>query len=161
MASGAVSGAEGGSTVSFGIQQLENPFRGGHGSLQNVVLLAQVLDGAEETQSVLQKCHHHSQCQAAGLNAQAAVSQNGRQGQHGNEFHHRIKPAVGRDGVLVCIHVLAVDAVKFLGAAPFAVEELQHYDSGDVLLQVGIDLGDGDADAPVALASRCGETPRW
>ena len=34
----------------------------------------------------------------------------------------------------------------------FAIEELQDHDAGDVLLQVRVDLGDGDTNAPVALA---------
>ncbi len=46
---------------------------------------------------------------------------------------------------------------KSCAAAAFAIEKLQHYDAGDVLLQVGVDSGDGHADAPVALRHAAAE----
>ena len=90
-------------------------------------------------------------------NAEAAVGEDARQRQHGEELHHRVEPAVGDDGVLVRVHVVAVDALELLGALPLPVEELQHHDAGDVLLQVGVDAGDGDADAAVALRHAAAE----
>ena len=80
-----------------------------------------------------------------------AVSQNGRQRQHREELYYRIEPAICRDGVLICVHVLAVDQFEFARTAALAIEQLQHHDAGHVLLQVGVDLGDGHADPPVAL----------
>ena len=50
---------------------------------------------------------------------------------------------------------VAVDVFEFGRAALFAIEQLQHCDAGDVFLQVGVDLGDRDANAPVALRCRC------
>ena len=47
--------------------------------------------------------------------------------------------------------MIAIDSVELAPAALLAIEELQHYDSGDVLLQVSVNFGDGHADAPVAL----------
>jgi len=133
------------------IQQLEDAFGGGHGPLQNVVLLAEILDGTEEAQPVLQERHHHAQRQGAALDAEAAISQDAGQRQHRQKLHYRIEPAIGQDGVLVGVHMLAVDAVELLTAFGFPVKKLQDHNSGYVLLQIGVDLGDGDADAPVAL----------
>ncbi len=42
-------------------------------------------------------------------------------------------------------------------AARFAIEELQHGDAADVLLQIGIDARDGDANAAIALLHRAPE----
>ena len=72
--------------------------------------------------------------------AEAAVGQDAGQRQHGDELDHRIEPAVGDDGVLVSVHVLAIDARRIPARLRrFAVEELQHRDAGDVLLQIRID----------------------
>ena len=47
--------------LGLGIQQAEDPLTGGHGGLQDVHLLAQVHDGAEEAQRVLHEGHQHAQ----------------------------------------------------------------------------------------------------
>ncbi len=60
-AAGAARGDSGGSTIRLGIEQLEDALGGRHGALQDVVLLAQVLDGPEEAQAVLQKRDHHAE----------------------------------------------------------------------------------------------------
>ena len=39
----------------------------------------------------------------------------------------------------------------------FAIEKLQHRDAVDVLLKIGVDSGDGHADAPVALLHAAAE----
>ncbi len=101
--------------VRLGIEQLEDALGGRHGALQDVVLLAEVLNGPEEAQAVLQEGHHHAQREARrGCVREAAVGQNAGQRQHGDELHHRIEPAVGGDGVLVGFHVLAVDHLEIL-----------------------------------------------
>src|SRR5271157_475817 len=43
------------------IQQLEDAFAGGHGGLQDVVFFAEVHDGAEEAQSVLDEGDQHAE----------------------------------------------------------------------------------------------------
>ena len=144
----------------LGVEQFEDALGGRHGALQDVVFLAEVLNRPEESQAVLQERHQNPQRQPAAFDAQAAISQHGRERQHRNELDHRIEPAVRRDGVLIRVHMLAVDAVEFPRAAPLAIEKLQHHDSGDVLLQVGVDLGDGHADAPVALRHAAPENQR-
>ena len=45
----------------------------------------------------------------------------------------------------------AIDGVEFLAAARFAIEELKNGDAVNVLLKIGVDARDGDADAAVAV----------
>ena len=49
----AATGLGGETIVGLGIEQLEDALAGGHGGLQDVVLVAEVLDGAEEALRVL------------------------------------------------------------------------------------------------------------
>ena len=56
--------------------------------------------------------------------------------------------------------MLAVDRLELLPATALAVEQLQHHDAGDVLLKVCINLGDGHADAAVALGHAAAEDAR-
>ncbi len=60
-----------------------------HGALQNVVLLAEILNRPEETQPVLQKRHHHAERESALLHAEPAIGKDERQRQLGDEFHRR------------------------------------------------------------------------
>ena len=46
----------------------------------------------------------------------------------------------------------AIDFRKAGVGLALAIEELQHHHPADVLLQVGVDAGDGDADAAVGIA---------
>ena len=54
--------------------------------------------------------------------------------------------------------MIAIDAIKLGAAFGFAVEKLQYSDAVDVLLQIRIDSGDGDANAAIALLDRAAET---
>ncbi len=92
--------------------------------MQDVVLLAQILNRPEEAQSILQEGRHHTQCQSARLHAEPAIRQDAGQRQHRDEFDHWIKPAVGGDGVLVCLHMLAIDHFEIARGALFAIEKL-------------------------------------
>ncbi len=133
------------------VEQLENALGRGHGGLHDVVLFAQILNGAEESHAILEESHQHADLDSAAADAESAVGQQQRQRQHAQKLHHRIKPAVGDDGVLVGFHVVAIDLLEFGAAAGFAIEELQHGDAADVLLQIGVDAGDGDANPAVAF----------
>src|ERR1041385_6750954 len=144
----------------LGIEQLENALRGRHRALEEVVIFAEILDGAEETQAVLQESHDHAETQCATLHAESAVGEDAGERQHGEEFHHRVEPVVGRDRVFVGVHVLAIDFFEFVFAAALAVEKLQHHDAGDVLLQVRADAGNGNANAAVALGDTAAEDHR-
>ncbi len=142
------------------IEQVEDALGRCHGGLQNVVLFAQILNGAEESQPILQERRHHSQRQSAGLHAETAIGENAGHGDHREEFDHRIKPTVCHHRRFVGIHVLAIHGVEFTRAALLAVEKLQHRDARDVLLQIRVDLGDRHADAAVALAHAAPENTR-
>ena len=94
------------------------------------------------------------------LHAPAAVGNNGAERQHRQKLDRRIKPAVRNDRVLIRVHVLAVDFVELLPALTFTVEELQHDDANDMLLQVRVNARNGNADAPVAERHRTPEQYR-
>ena len=64
---------------------------------------------------------------------------------------------MSHDGVFVGVHVLRVDGFELLIGALLAVEKLQHHHAGYVLLQVGINAGNGRADSPVRIAHRLAE----
>ncbi len=134
-----------------GVQQLEHALGRGHGRLHDVVLFAQILDGAEKSHAVLEEGHHHADLESAAAHAESAVSQQQRQSQHSEKLGDGIEPAVGDDGVLVSFHVIAIDLLEFGAAARLAIEELQDGDAADMLLQIRIDAGDGHANPPIAL----------
>ena len=133
------------------VEQLEDALGGGHGRLHDVVLFAQVLDGAEESQAVLEEGNHHADLNGAAAHSKSAVGEQQRERQHAEKLGDRIKPAVGGDGVLVGFHVVAIDACKLAAAASLAIEELEDGDAADVLLQIGINARDGHANFAVAL----------
>src|SRR6185312_746377 len=156
------------------IEQLEYAFTGGHGGLQNVVLVAQVLDGTEEALRVAHKgdqnaerrdrgdCMNHRQVvdelqsdrgdRPLVKDSIASEPDDAGNGDVRKNFNDRVIKGVGEDGVLVRLHVAFVDFGKLAEGALFAVEQLQHHHSTYVLLQVRIDARDGNADAPVRVA---------
>src|SRR5580765_1817379 len=142
------------------IQQLENALAGRHGALQDVVFVAQVLDGTEEALRVLHKSHEHADGYSAAKHAESAEPDHHGNGHARKDFHHRVIERVGHDGVFESVHVLGVDLVKAAVGALFAVEKLQHHHAGDVLLQVRVDAGNGGADAAVGVAHRLAEDHR-
>ena len=134
------------------VQQFEDALGAGHGRLQDVVLVAQVLDGPEKALRVLDEgdggaCRH----QPAQSHAAALVEDDGHR-HRTQEFHRRIKEAVRQDGVLVGFHVGGVDLFELAEAEIFMVEKLEHAHAGDVFLQVSVDARDGDANSPVGFA---------
>ncbi len=136
------------------VQQFEDALAGGHRRLQDVVLLAEVLDGAEEALRVLHEGHQDSEGDGIADDLVSAEPHHARDGGGRQDFHYRVINGVGQDGVLVGVHVGAIDLFEVLVGLLLAVEELQDDDSGDVFLQVGIDPGDGDTNTPVTLAHR-------
>src|SRR5579871_183436 len=142
------------------IQQFKNALAGCHGALKNVVLVAQVLDRAEETLRVLHERSEHADGDSAAEDAESAKINHHGNGHAGKDFHHRIVERVSHDGVFIRVHVLGVDAVKAAVGAPFTIEKLQHHHAGDVLLQIGVDAGDGGANAAVRVAHGLAENHR-
>ncbi len=74
-------------------------------------------------------------------------------GNVGKNFNDGIVESVGKDRVLVGLHVAFVDVGKFAEGALFAIEQLQHHHSAYVFLKVSVDAGDGNADAAVGIAN--------
>ncbi len=71
-----------------------------------------------------------------------------------------IEEGEGQDGVLVGLHVQAIELGELVAGLALAVEELHDAHAGDVLLQEGVDAGDGGADAAVGVAHAIAEHPR-
>src|SRR5262249_4145534 len=66
------SGPVGSQDVGRRIQEFKDALRGSHCGLQDVVLLAQVLNGTEEAQAVLEERDHHPERERARLNSKPA-----------------------------------------------------------------------------------------
>ena len=133
------------------IEKLEYAFSGGHGRLHDVVLFAEVLDGAKESETVLEKGDHHANLYGAAAHSKSAIGKQQSKRQHAEKLSDRIKPSVSDDGVLVSFHVVAIDAFKLTAAASFAIEELQHRNAADVFLQIGINASDGHANFAITF----------
>jgi len=143
--------------------------------LQDVVLFAEVHDGTEEAQSVLDEGDQHAQRSYGRHQAECdqclPVETHGHAGRR-NIPHHvaAAEPdhAGNRDGgeylddwivnrvrhdrVFERVHVIAVDFRKTVVGLAFAIEELQHHHSADVLLQIRVDARDGNANSPIGIA---------
>ena len=143
-----------------GVEQFENALARRHRRLQDVVLLAQVLDGTEEALRILHKRDQYSQADGVAEDLVAAKPHHAGDGDGRQHFDHRVVDGVRQDRVLEGVHVGAVDLLEALVGFLLAIEQLQDDDSRDVLLQVGIDFCNCDADAPVTfthrLAEQCG-----
>src|SRR6185437_4003592 len=135
----------------------EDAFTGRHGRLQNVVFVAQVLDGAEESLGVLHEGGEHAKSDCVAQRAEATKIDDHGNGGAGKNFHHRIVERVSHDGVFISVHVLRVDAVKLAVRAFFTIEKLQHHHAAYVLLQIGVDASNGGANAAVRVAHRLAE----
>ena len=142
------------------VQQFENALAGRHGGLQDVVLVAQVLDGPPEALRVLDEHGQHADGDRSAEHAEAAAPDHQRDGDGGEHFNGGVVEGVGEDGVFKGDHVLAVDGFKVLVGALFAVEELHHAHAGDVFLGEAVDAGNGGADAAIAFAHAVAEEAR-
>ena len=107
-AAGAVAGdgVRGRDDLGLGVEQLEDALAGGHGGLQDVVLLAEVLNGAEEALRVLHEGDEDAEGDGAVQDAEAAAPDDQRDGDGAEEFDRRVVPGVGEDGVGPGGHVL-------------------------------------------------------
>ncbi len=143
-----------------GIEQLEDAFACGHGCLQDVVLVAEVLNGAPEALGIHVECCQHADGDGAGEDAETAAPDDERNGDGRQDFDCGVIECVGEDRVLEGDHVQAVDCFEVLVSALFAIEELDNGHAADVFLREAVDAGDGGADAAVALANTVAEEAR-
>ena len=109
-----------------GIEQLEDALARGHGGLQDVVLVAQVLDGPPEALRIHVEHGQHADGHRARQHAEAAAPDHQRDGHRRQQIDRRIVERVGEDRVFERDHVLAVDVFKVVEGALLAVEQLHH-----------------------------------
>ena len=169
-AAGAVreNGVYGGYDFGGSIEELEEALGGGHGGLQDVVFVGEVLDGAEEALRVLDEGDQNSQgddgvregvcCGECGdrrgvvENTDTATPDDESDGDGAQELYDRVVESIGEDGVGPGEFVLEVDGGEVVEGTLFAVEELNDGHAGNVLLSKGVDLCRGGALAAVAVA---------
>src|SRR5437764_76510 len=73
----------------WSIKQFEDTFRRGHGSLENVVFVAQVHDRAEKALRILHECDHDTNRHRPPNDPQSAKPKDRRYSDGGENFHHR------------------------------------------------------------------------
>ena len=85
--------------------------------LQDVVFVAQILNGAEETQAVLKERDQHAERQMRRADPEPSIGEQQGQREHAEKFHHRIKPAVGWIASLKASMWSRLTAVELAAAA--------------------------------------------
>src|SRR6185437_11806190 len=164
------------------IEQFEDALGRGHSSLQDVVFVAEVLDGAEKALRVLDEGDEDTECDSASesevrcrpgggkeeyvcsqpltmrfdeLGTQhrtAAEPDDKRNGERAEELNDRVVECVGEDGIGPGPLVLSVDSGKVFEGATLPVEELHDTHARHVLLRKGVDASRSGALAAVAVA---------
>ena len=134
------------------VEKLEDALGSGHGRLQNIEFLAQVLNGPEEALRVKHKCEQHADLNASRNRFESARPIKQCETKHAEEFHCGIEEGERVNGLLVSFHVDAVQFLKLLARFPFAVKELHDGHATDMFLQKRVDPRDGRADAAVRVA---------
>ena len=118
------------------VKQLEDPLCRGHRRLENVVFVAEVLDGAEEALRVLDEGDQHAECDGAedgvakrsvgnaGVAKYSIAAEPDDQGDRSGaeKFDDRIVEGVGEDGVGPRLFVLRVDGGVVVEGPALAVE---------------------------------------
>ncbi len=125
--------------------------------MQDVVFLAEILNGPEEALRILNEGHQYAKRSRVADHVIAPEPNHAGNRYRRENFYDRIVDGVGHDRVFVRVHVDGVHFGKLVISAFFAIEELQDDHAADVLLQIRIDSGDGHADAPVGIADLVAE----
>ena len=115
----ACTGLAGSGTAHRLVEQGEHPLRRGHGALQEVELLREVLQRLEEAAGELDERREHADGQRAVEGPEPAVLQQQRHRHRGEHLHHREEHRVDRDRPQVGIQVLPVE-LRRTGAAESA-----------------------------------------
>ena len=142
------------------IEQLEDALGGGHGGLQDVEFLAQVLNRPEKTLREHGESREDAKTEGAVENAVSARPKNQSDGGEAEEFDGRIKKSVGEDGIAPGEHIVTIALLKFIHGLAFAVEELYDAHPGNVFLKEGIDARNGRADAAIGISHVLAEDHR-
>jgi hypothetical protein len=117
------------------------------------------LDGLEEALRVLHESDEHADGDRSGERAQAAIPEDGDNRDDAEELDRWKEEREGQDGVLVGLHVQAVEVGELLARFFLVAEELHDAHAADVFLQEGVDARDGRADAAIGVADFVAEKP--
>src|SRR6266852_1423155 len=134
------------------VHQFKNALTRGHRRLKDVVLLAQILDGAEKTLRILHEGNQYSQCCRASDDIVPAKPNDGCDCDGRQDFNDWIIKSVSEDSVLERLHMHCIGSRKLFECAAFAIEQLQHHHAGYVLLQKGVDARNRYSDATIRVA---------
>ncbi len=134
------------------VDQLEDALGAGHGALQDVELLGQVLNRTIEPAHVLEKRGDDAHGQRALQHVQSAVPEDERHGDGGHQLDDRPEQRVVSDRSQVGLQVFGVDLLELAELGALAAEELDHAHAGDPLLQKRVDPGEPHADVAIRAA---------
>ena len=142
---------------SFRVKKSEDLFGGDDAGLQDAVPLADLLDGTQEFGSILQEGNERSDGEAAGMEQMGADDEQSGLRDGAEQLDGRHEPCVGRDPLLGCLHVFAVDRVEGLQARLLAIEQMHHVDAVDMLGDECVDPGQENADPLLAAGDDAAE----
>src|SRR5579863_8812575 len=143
-----------------GIEQFEDTLARRHRGLQDVVLVAQVLDWTPEALRVHVEAGQHADSDGAREHAESAAPDDQGDRNRGKKFNRGVVKGVREDRVFERDHVQSIDGFEVLVGALFAIEELHHAHAADVLLGEAVDACDRCPDPTIALAHTVAEDAR-
>ena len=133
----------------FAVEQAEDPLGRRHRSLEQVVLVGQVLNRAEEAARVVQEGGEHADRDGPSDHCAAPVPDDQRERHRGQLLDHREEQRIVPDRPEVRAQVVLVEALEALQVGVLAVEELHDADAGEALLQEGVHAGQTHPDVTV------------
>src|SRR5208337_361495 len=110
------------------------------------------LDGTEEALGVLDKRRQHAERGGVAYYVVASEPDDAGNGGGRQNFDDRVIHGVRHDGIFERVHVDRVHFGKGIVGPLLAVEQLHYHHPADVLLQVRVDAGNGNANPPVGVA---------
>ena len=133
----------------LGIEKLEYPLRRRHRALEDVELLREIADGAEELLRILHESDEPAQSECAQKNLPASVPDDERDRDGAQDLDRRIEEGIVQDGFEVGLGVLSVELAVLAKLPRFLPEELNHLHADDVLLDESVEHRDPCADPAI------------
>src|SRR5260370_39235021 len=134
------------------MQQRGDAFRRRYRGVEDVELLAEVLNRPEEALRKHGERGENAKSERAGQNMDSTRPKNERNGGEAEKFDRRIEQRVSENGVGPGEHIVAIALLKFLDGFAFAVEELHNAHAGNVFLKKSVDAGNGRANPAIGVA---------
>ena len=134
------------------VEQEKDPLRRGHGLLQRVELVRQILKRLVESSEELKECGHHSDAQRPHADAMRARHEQDRQGEGRQELDRREVERIDGDRAQVRVEVAAVERLESQCLVVLPPEQLNDAHARDPLLQRRVDARQSCADVPVRHA---------